>query len=336
MNLASSPCVRRSLSSAAAHCFAVIIIALVLDPANRVVQAAPAGILSQLSLAKPCAALTAFADTAHLPLRTFVPPTTRPLAPGDRVVMLVQLRERDRIKQWLIALTAAALNDAEEKLPPPPDLVMNLNGGGELRFSNRTRLALDIVVAGPATVTTTAGELTRTQSRALMSTDLLAVGLDASCRTMLRFKTVGADYKPTSDELRSAMSFSPALVAFMQTMQSTAGLREVLWAVVEKPSLWSIARHAGIDTMINLTTDISRASAEDWAYVAPAETFAMPVEVKLNDQTALAAELFVTAPQPPLLTCAGIIGVRAHSPKHPERHVEIWIVGTSRLAAAAR
>jgi hypothetical protein len=304
--------------------------------ASQPLIAARPGILSQLSLARPYPALAAFAAESRFPLQTFATPAPRAPASGDRVLLLVQLTDRDRTRQWLIALTAADLNNAERKQPPPPDLILNMNGGGELRFSNRARMALDIVVAGPAGAATTSDSLDRTQNRALMSTDLLAVGLDASCRTMLRLKTVGADYKPTPEEMRSAMSFFPALVAFMQTMQSTAGLREVLWAVVEKPSLWSIARHAGIDTMINLTTGIGPAPAEDWAYVAPTETFSMPVEVKLNDQTALAAELFVTAPQPPLLTCAGIIGVRAHSPKHPERHVEIWIVGTSRLAAAAR
>lgn len=293
----------------------------------------------------PLPAVEAYAAGAHIELGRFSPFAAE-AAPriGDAETFLVNLRERAHQRQWFVHLQIAELTDAERTAKPPPDEVWS-GKGGEFRFSNLHRLAVNIRTVGPFS----AGHSTRpppTQvARMLISPDLLGLGLDESCRIMINFlaqhrgqpaQDWGAAL--SHDELRTLIGFAPALLEFLTTAQRTPGVREVLWQVTEKPSIWSILRrHGRIDSNIDTTDEKGWAALDPatWRLITPADVFRLPVTVRLNDQPALHSVLIVTAPHPPLLVSAGIIGIEAEPPGNPEKHLSIRIVASRRAETTA-
>jgi hypothetical protein len=263
---------------------------------------------------------------------------------GDTVTFLVSLRERNDVRQWLVQFQIADPTDAERKRKPPLDLFIQLNGGEKLWFSNSHRLALDIQTTGPFS-SAHPGDVPATKpARTMISPDLLGLGLDQSCRASIKWfrNFTGAAPKekppaPSLEEQRVLIGFFPALMAFFEGVEKTPGLRDILWDIVEKPSVWSIVRRGGrVDGGFEFKETPTLVDLGSERLGTAAEVFRMPLKMALNDQPALRCALIVTAPKPPLLTCAGIIGIEADPPEESAKHLSIRLIASRRADADGR
>jgi hypothetical protein len=60
--------------------------------------------------------------------------------------------------------------------------------------------------------------------------------------------------------------------------------------------------------------------------------YRFPVVIDLNGKPALRCTLIVNSPRPPLLTCAGIVGVAAEPAESSDKRIEIRVVSARRSA----
>ena len=130
------------------------------------------------------------------------------------------------------------------------------------------------------------------------------------------------------------MGFFPALAAFLQGIQDTPGLREILWDLIEKPSVWSIVKNRGrVDLTMNFDgKGVAALERPSWVPAGSALYHLSPT-LALNNQPALHCWLFVTAPRPPLLTTAGIVGIVASPPSSNDKRLDIRILAAHRAAS---
>ena len=213
-----------------------------------------------------------------------------------------------------------------------------MNGGEKLWFSNAHRVALDIQTTGPFSSSHPGNAPATKPARTMISPDLLGLGLDQSCRASIKWfrNSTGVAPKekppaPSPEEQRALVGFFPALMAFFEAVEKTPGLRDILWDIVEKPSVWSILRRGGrVDTGIDFKETPSLIEARAEKPATAGDVFRMPLKLALNDQPALRCALIVTAPRPPLLTCAGIIGIDADPPEGSAKHLTIRLVASRR------
>jgi hypothetical protein len=290
----------------------------------------------------PLPALQAYAADQHIELGRFsIPAGATAARVGDTITTLVSLRKHGHEQQWLVLFKIADLTDAERASKPPPDLFLQQDNSGEpIQFSNAHRLALDIETTGPFSDQRSSPAPATRHARALMSLDFLGLGLDKSCRIWKeRTPSLTAQTAPplSAEESRAGCGFFPALMAFLDAAQTTPGLRDILWNIVQKPSLWSIVRRGGrIDTALYFSEIPALLNPAPWRSITAADVFRMPMNLRLNDQPVLRCALIVTAPRPPLLTCAGIIGIEADPPDGSAKHLSVRLVASRRADANGR
>jgi hypothetical protein len=286
--------------------------------------------------------------------------STGPARVGDTVTVLITMRKSMVTKQWLAQFTIAEPTEKERAANPPRGFTLHADSGRTFQFSATASLALDIRIAGPFSPTTQPPSAEQ-HARTLISPDFLSLGLDEACRTMLalkesrRAKNAPAESPSSSapvsgtnpqsknpstlseGEERAMLGFAPALVAFLEGIQKTPGLREILWEMIEKPSVWSVIKHRGrVDMTLNIDSDaIASVEKIPWVPAGPA-VFRMSPNIMLNQQPAIYCSLFVTTPQPPLLTTAGIVGLVATSPGSKPRRLDIQIVDAHRPVETAK
>jgi hypothetical protein len=78
---------------------------------------------------------------------------------------------------------------------------------------------------------------------------------------------------------------------------------------------------------------ITLANGADWSLPPAQPVYHLPMVLELNNQPALNITLVVTAPQPPLLTCGGIIGMLAERPGDKENYLTLRIISARRAAS---
>ena len=108
-----------------------------------------------------------------------------------------------------------------------------------------------------------------------------------------------------------------ALFSFLRILQQDPVLSDVLWQVIDKPSLWSVLTRLGIS--IGMASDLDLASDEANVLPAPWDRAAVcfPLRITVNGTQALAAEIVATAPVVPMRLGAGIVGITGHRPSDP-------------------
>jgi hypothetical protein len=95
---------------------------------------------------------------------------------------------------------------------------------------------------------------------------------------------------------------------------------------VDFPSAWSIIKRGGkVEPRIGFEgSGVFDAGHEG----NRSERFYLPLTLTLNEQKCLDVGIVVTAPQPPLLTTAGIERIYARSPSKHERMAYLEVIGT--------
>lgn len=298
------------------------------------------------ALIPPQPDLVAYAAAHDLPL-TGIDQTPRGTTgvPGDSVTALITLREGRTAKQWLVRLELALPTDKERKTNPVSESEMTVNGH-KYHFSGGDPLALDIRIAGPFI----AGKKPPTEekkTRTLVPPNFLALGLDEACRVLTAVmhspeKSSGTSppsapasppvISPREEQIVGGMF--PALVTFFNAAQTTPGIHDIMWTVLDLPSAWSILKRGGkIEPDFTFGDNLSAVAPAAWA-MPDRPLFYLDLDLTLNEQPALQASFVVTSPAPPLLNTAGIVGLVAQSPTKKDKRMDLQVVAAHRAAPA--
>jgi hypothetical protein len=137
----------------------------------------------------------------------------------------------------------------------------------------------------------------------------------------------------TMEEEHEAFAVYFSLTTFFGAAMEITACREILEEVVDKPSVWSVVRHLGVRTDFHYFWADAR-TVEDGRSGVPNPAYFLPVQVFLNGKCGVKATLAVTAPRPPLTTCAGILAICAEHPVMPDRRLYIRVLATSHAATS--
>lgn len=308
----------------------------------------------------PSPAIQAAAVAAKMNLGELAAPLPRgALVPGDQVTALLTLTDGKKAKQWVIELTADELTEAERNRPHQ-SVTLFTTTGHEFKYGGG-RAALKIRILGPLDAVDAGrknGEASAMQQRRItVSADYLALGLDqvAAANARLaalqkenpKLKPVGYTVssmpysaeklakekakvkagmiESTEAEERATGGAVLALQEFFTTAQRTPGLQEVLMSVLDVP-WWAILRRGGkLEIDFNNMPLVLPLSAEDWGLREEEKVNGVVYILGLNSKPTLLVLMAVTAPRPPLMAGAGIVGFAACAPngKGPVLTMEI-------------
>jgi hypothetical protein len=181
------------------------------------------------------------------------------------------------------------------------------------------------------------GEDASTVSSAQAPRLFLERGFTGYCEAIFAWRAAEDAGKTVTDEERAeAMRVVAAtfgtLSSLLQLIQSVESLQAVLWQVMEKPSLLSLAVNLGVDLTIELGGDVEALGAD----ALPPElrgrpVYRLPLTIHLNGEPALECTLTVTTPAPPLELVAGVVRIDGWRSTDPSRRIVLELLG-ARLA----
>jgi hypothetical protein len=310
-------------------------------------------------LIPPCAELAAAARTNGIPLDQLDPPDDRhTLDTGDTLTALVTLREKNqRRTQWILYLEVVGppTNQPAGKTNRP--MVLYSCAGTKLEFQSSYKL-VELRTLGPFVIT---GAKVKPPKTALTKTSLtldegfLSLGLDRAAAAGLRIRDLksegrfsfrGAPFTDaeiergrsiadavhlTPEEERALAASFPALLSYFQVVQQTPDLENIMLRIVDRPSIWSMLRRGGVTPSIAFQRKrFAILGREQWHLPGKATVYQLPFSLELNEHAALEVNLAVTAPQPPLLSCGGIVALLAHRPGDEENYLMIHVLSARR------
>lgn len=262
---------------------------------------------------------------------------------GDGVVALITLTNRAEQRQWLVQFEVDDLTPKERAGSANFTVSMGpLPSGQTLEFSAQASRALKIHALGPfATLPvnpkTAAKKAEDKTARAAVFPEFLAMGLDRSARVMLDHGVTSAtsvftdEMKLSAAEEKAVVGGFVSLLAFFNTAQQTPGLREIVWEIIDLPSVWSLTRSLG-KIRPNFNFGVALCGTLDpagWGLGAR-PLYQYPFGITLNEKPAVNCAFFVAAPDPPLLTTAGIVGFTAESPSQHDKHMLVQLIAVYR------
>lgn len=141
----------------------------------------------------------------------------------------------------------------------------------------------------------------------------------------------------TDESERAVAASVPMLAEFSRVIAETPGLREVLFTVVEKPSIWSIVSRFGrIDSSFQFHSgDVVPSMGPPTGFAGIGRSYVVPFTFSINNRAALACTTLVAEPLPPLRMCGGIVALVAESPVRPGARLIVRVIA-SRAGAASQ
>ena len=315
-------------------------------------------LLSRLEPVPPFPELRAAAKTLSIPLDGIHPSTNSgSLASGDSVTALITLHQKgNRRSQWLVYFQIVGSTNS---VRPSKSQVFYTSTGSRFEFP-QTYAAFRIRSLGPYVDTASlwGSPVAKDKSAALsINEGFLGLGMDKGAAAIYRLhlarlklqitnfnltvsekpftaeqingnRTIAARLQITSAEERALAGWYPAINSYFDSVGQTPNLDTIMLKVIHFPSLWSIAKHAGIQSNLKIGFENIAPVAMPAGWDLPGHTpvYEVPLSLTLNGEPAINATLFVTDPHPPLLTCGGIIGFLAEDPVNQENYVTLRII----------
>ena len=308
----------------------------------------------------PFASLVAVAQTNGISLAGIdVPNAGTNLNIGDTATLLITLFEKDsRRTQWLLHLQAVAPTAKEKAMKPPPPMTMPSRKGGKFEFaSSPTWVSLRTL--GPFIEPTAKRKPPKVENkleRFALNEGFLRLGFDRAAKFIQWAEalkdsqatnrlpagvTKEKDFEATLDKLfsqedeRAVAGAGPALMCFYEIVQHTSGLEGILYDLIDKPSVWSVVKNLGVTANVELPSErIVTVNPAPWAVPGTNTAYTFPLTLLLNKQPGLKVNFVVTAPQPPLLSSAGVIAMLAERPDDKNHYLTLRIL-SARLAKIA-
>jgi len=124
----------------------------------------------------------------------------------------------------------------------------------------------------------------------------------------------------TDADERAVAATVPMLSEFARIMADTPGLRDVLFSVAKRPSVWSVVSRFGrLDADFRFRSGgvtVSPDSPEGFAGVG--RSHVVPFDFVLNGDIVLSCSTLVAEARTPLRLCGGIVAIVATSPENPD------------------
>ena len=265
---------------------------------------------------------------------------------GDTVTILAQIEERTRLRQWAIVLRREDLKPEEEKLRSPA-LTVYVSNGHKVTFDASKFTRVSIQVFGPFSPTNRSTRVKQITSETLVNPAFLGLGLDGTARLWRRLindprpaprstpreLSLDISSKPFSPEKiaehqaaleglaivpaeeRAYAGFLPAMMDFFNIARQTGGVRDIIFEVADLP-WWSLLKQGGRidDTHFEILGPFQKLPSHDWGLSDQVTVYSMGLVLRLEGKPTLAGRIAVTAPRPPLLNTAGIVGITAMRP----------------------
>jgi hypothetical protein len=273
-------------------------------------------------------AVLAFARAHAIDVSTIEPSVAGDGKAGDTVLAVATLRTKGKTRQWLMELRMDDLTPKERAGAGHMIMTVDIKSH-RYQFVANESMAIAARTIGPFEPTTTTAPDDK-HGRALVSGDFLALGLDKACRQMIDNGKDNAALSEAGE--RAVVGVFPALGGFFQAVQNTPGLRDILWEVIEKPSVWSFAKTGGHLNVFMNYGDAAAVKPEEWSF-AGNRVWRFDLALSLNKKPALDCVLFVVSPKPPLLTTGGVVRIIAVPPTRPDTELEIRVLSTRRAAS---
>ena len=311
--------------------------------------------MARLNAVAPCPALVAAAEAKRIPLQGIDSPgEAGRLDPADSLSALVTLFETGgRQRQWLVHLQVVEPTAAERARKPAAPMILYSSFGGTQACVSVPAFVV-VRTLGPfagASGGTKAGRFGEKSGRFEMNKGFLGLGLHHAAAAfkaleegpvrgtwtvrrepfseseVAKGRESAAKLKLTDEKERALIGSIPALLSYFETVKNTPGLSEILFEVLDLPSAWSMLRNRGIRTIgFQFGKGVTEAKGGAWSLPDSAPVYHLPLFLDLNDHRALNLTLVVTSPNPPLLACAGVVGLLAEKPDDPNKYLTLRVL----------
>jgi hypothetical protein len=175
-------------------------------------------------------------------------------------------------------------------------------------------------------------EIAQREQRPLDFETLYSTDKQVSAERMREAKLIADQlgFKPETE--RAWVGGHVALQAFYDMANAIPEIRDIALIAIQKPSLWKLTKYlAGARFHGGLGGPKTRAvnPAELGMMSVPLEGFAIPYSMRFASDLIVQGELIVVSPVPPLDVTAGVLGLIAQNPKHPEKMVHLIVIGAT-------
>ena len=307
----------------------------------------PGDEIPKLSPMPACAALISAAQTNHIPIGQFDPlSATNALEPGDSATFLGTFVHKRSCTQWLLYVEVASFTSGWQPEKKPTPMTVNLFGT-PIEFESKP-IPAKLRMLGPFDVGATE-PLNVKERKAVftMNESFLSLGLESAAAVLWRWSQIQSNTfstsqtnnvqrkktKPPLEEQRAIAGAIPALTSYFEIVQHVDGLEDILWKLVKWPSVWSMVKDRGIEAGIGFGGDGPPpvpTSPQNWNLPPSTPVFYFPCLLSLNQEPSVKITLVVTKPNPPLLTCGGIIGLLAEKVGDDQTYMTLRIVDAKR------
>jgi hypothetical protein len=337
--------------------FKLLRIAGLLLGSSLAVGAAPVTDLAPPKLTLPFPRVVAVAAAQNLPLVGIDPfETSAELSTGDFVTVLFTLSEGARQQQWLAEFRAVDAMAQESAPAKAGSATIYTSTGEKFMFTSRS-VALSLRIFGPCELDSApAKPIAEKPARILVKSDFLSAGFNRSIETALRLreakinlpyhlapspfpaertakdKAVVAAAGVTIEDERAIAATGPALMEFLRLAENTPGLKEIAFKIMDLPPIWAWVTGGDTGFFFEPPT-MTRLEGAPWG-VAGTTVYRAPFTYWLKGAAAIQGQFYFAPPQPPLLTCAGVVGLEVHSPKHPEKRLELRVLAARRKSTS--
>ncbi|HKQ39322.1 MAG TPA: hypothetical protein VJ063_14685, partial [Verrucomicrobiae bacterium] len=313
--------------------------------------------LSRLEAVPPCAALKAAAQAKNIPLEQIDPVTDEDrLDPGDSIGALITVFEKGHRKQWLVYLEVVAPTPEESAHKPAPPMVLYSSFGGTQTCVSAPAFVV-VRTLGPFADGTKPGKAPEKSARFELNKGYLSLGLHhaaAAFQTLeqgtmrgtwfckqtpfteaqvAKGRELAARLQLSPESERAMIGAVPAMLSYFEVVRNSPGLSDIFFEVVDLPSAWSLVRNLGIRSVsLRFDKGAGHSSPGLWGLPDFTSVNHFPMVLDLNERRALKLRFVVTSPNPPLLPCAGVIGMLAEHPGDKEKYLTLRIVSARRFA----
>ncbi len=254
-------------------------------------------------------------------LSGMAPPDDDPaLRIGDAALFAVEMQNHEQVRRELLLLEVVGIGNVRENFADAPrpgrrtataSVTSTVDGQQQERHFPLNEVELTLRRFGPD-----GGRIAR--SRVVLYEQALRAGW---------WPDVDPEASQRDQDLATAMTMS-----LQNLMHSDPSLQELLFVVVDEPSLFSIATHLGVNVHVQTTVDLTRPRRTPPCDVLPAEVAvgATNKDIAINGQQALWADLFVTRPVGALGACGGLWGALARNATDAGRTAVLRLLATRR------
>jgi hypothetical protein len=303
--------------------------------------------------------MVVFATNQQLPLAGIErDPDHAPARVGDEVITLITLFKAGGVDQWLGCFRLVE-PDAKERGMEDSEIVLYSSTGAKHVFTSAVSV-IEMRLVGPFHADARPlDEVGEKHARIPVRTDFLALGLEGwygdvllrnevphprflpndystapfSREQIEKTSAIAREVGFTSAADRGAAGGLLALAEFFTIAQHTPGLREIALEAVDPPSPWSFLNVTQLGVGFHWAHQakiVSRFDSQAWGWPT-VPIYRGANALIFNGELAANVAFFVTAPQPPLETCAGIVGFTVEPPGHPDRRVEMRVLSARRV-----